>query len=270
MSAVVAGILFAVAVFFSSAFAEEMKTMSLYLEQDERFVWLDGDTSRISTLAEVLVAKNFVAKPEGPKKVLCIVDTFAILRVGEERGTVVTCGESSNLDVLNNDPQYIEKVVEYIDWFFQYVRSPFTGEAEKNEVSLRSDQERSCVFLETKEFKKDKEGSRLYESQSHARLVLLQQSFEKRGYVEKQANWTLCNAVFAKRRCVITMDHIEGRQLMPLETIINCYTADRTKVLDGSVKNNLPIEEYVGAVLNMIQEEMDALLDVDLKGEDKK
>lgn len=262
MSAVIATILIAVAVFFSSVSAEETNITSLYLEQNGSFVWLNGDASRVNILVEAFAAKGFVSKIEGPKRVACIVDIFAVLVVGEERGTAITCGVNSNLELKNNDLQYVEKVVEHVDWFVQYVQSPFTGEAEKNETSLRNDEERSCVFLEIKEFKKNKEGSRLYELQSRDRLILLQQALEKGGYVEKRANWTLCNAAFAKRRCVVEMDHIEGRQLMPMETVISCFTVDRTKVLENIVKNDIPVKEYVDTVINAVEKWMRALLDV--------
>lgn len=260
MRAVCMSILFAVAVFFSSACAEEIKTMSLYLDQNGSFVWLDGDTSRINMLVEAFKVKGF-EKIEGQiQETSCIVDTFAVLAVGEERGTMVTCGRNSNLDLRNNDPQYLEKIVEHVDLFIQYIRSPFTGEVEKNEILLRNDQERSCVFLESTEFKKDKKGSELYESQSRVRLVFLQEALEKRGYVEKQANWTLCNAVFAKRRCVIEMDHMEGKQLMPLETVISCYDINRTRIMKSSVRNSLLAEEYVNSILHTVQEGMRELL----------
>lgn len=192
-----------------------------------------------------------------------------MLAVGEDRGTAITCASNSHLELWNNDAQYVEKVVEYVDWFVQYVHSPFTGKSEKNKTSLRNDDEKSCIFLENTEFKKDKDGSRLYESQSNARLVLLQQALKERGYVEKQANWTLCNAAFTKQRCIIEMDHMEGRQLMPLETAISCFTVDRMKVLDGSVKNDLPVEEYVATVINTVQEKMHALLNITQQEETK-
>ncbi|MEK7074548.1 MAG: hypothetical protein AAB968_02175, partial [Patescibacteria group bacterium] len=121
---------------------------------------------------------------------------------------------------------------------------------------------RSCIFLETRKFKKNKEGARLYESQSRDRFILLQQALEERGYVEKQANWTLCNAAFVNRRCIVEMDHIEGTQLMPVETAIECFNTDRTKILEGSVKNHLPVEEYVETVIKTVQEKMQTLLGV--------
>ena len=263
MVAVIGSILFAVLVFLSSASAEEVNITSLYLEQNGSFIWLNGDVLRVNKLVENFTAKGFVEKGEGRREVVCIIDTFGVLAVGEERGTAVTCGKNANFfDVRNNDPQYMEKVVEHVHWFVQYVRSPFTGEAEKNLTSFRNDKEKSCIFVEMQEFKKDKEGAKLYESQSRDRFILLQQTLEEIGYVEKQANWTLCNAKFVKWRCVLAMDHIEGRQLMPVKTVISCFDMERTRVLEDSVKNDLPVEEYVKTVLNTVQEHIHALSEI--------
>jgi len=246
--------------FASVSPAEGPRTKSMYLERAASFIWINGEPERVDALAVVFAEKGFSPRNEGPKEVSCIVDTFAVLAVGEERGTAITCGERAYSQLSNNEGEYAPRVAEYVAAFIDYKTSPFRREdVAQDELALRNDEEKSCVFLQTKDF--TAAGTEAYMSESHARRVALADALREEGYREKKNAWTLCNSVFAKRRCMVAMDHVEGWEVMPSSTIVACRNSNSEQPGDTprkSVSNELGLEKYVEGVLETIHAGMEA------------